>query len=549
MKTRHVLVLALLTALVAASCQRGAPEAPEQTPAEKPVRGGTLVVALPGDPQHFNVAITTAGEIHSAAELLYNGLIALDDKGNPVPDLAESLPKIEESGKVYRFTLRDGIKWHDGQPLTSADVKFSFEAALLKLHARTSSSVGPALEAIETPDARTVVFRFKKPYAPLMQQLDVTEAPIIPKHVYEDDAADLTKSPDNLQPVGSGPFKFVSYAKGSEIRYARNAEYFKKDLPYLDEVVIRIIPEPATQVASLEGGEVDWIPGVPGPDRSRLQANPDIKFLPTAWNPGGSNCIMTMSFNMKDRPMFQDLRVRQAIAHATNRQQFLDNILFGEGAVPAAPISSQIAWAHAGGLSMPKSDAAQAQKLLDEAGWKKEGEGARVARGVKGVPDGTKLAFEFLHFPAFSKYGELLKSQLAAVGIEVTQKPLDPAAFRPTVFIDRNFDTNIISYCNATDPEIGVRRMYTTENIRPVPFTNSSGYSNTDVDRLFDQASQEPDRAKRAQLYRQAQETIARDLPYWWVVETLSTRAYTSRCAGFKASTGLFAEEAYCKAK
>src|SRR5262247_1246508 len=124
------------------------------------LRGGTLVVAIPSDPGHLNPAITTSGATHTAAELLYNGLLGRDERGNPLPELAESW-QVEQGGAVYRVRLQPDVKWHDGTPFTSADVKFSFEDVLLKFHARTKASMGSVLAAIETPDERTVVFRFK----------------------------------------------------------------------------------------------------------------------------------------------------------------------------------------------------------------------------------------------------------------------------------------------------------------------------------------------------------------------------------------------------
>ena len=114
--------------------------------------------------------------------------------------------------------------------------------------------------------------------------------------------------------------------------------------------------------------------------------------------------------------------------------------------------------------------------------------------------------------------------------------------FAPTVFKDRNFDTSVISYCNGPDPEIGVRRMYHSSQIGPAPFTNAAAYRDPRVDALFDEASRAVDRDRRAQLYRQVQEIVAHDLPYYGLVETVGTRAWTARCAGFRPWTGLFAE-------
>jgi peptide/nickel transport system substrate-binding protein len=510
---------------------------------DSPVRGGTLVVAIVSDPGHLNPAITTSGATHAASELLYNGLVGRDERGDPIPELAESW-QVEQGGTAYRFRLRDGVKWHDGRPFTASDVKFTFEEVLLKFHARTRASMGSVLAGIEAPDDRTVVFRFKQPYAPLLYQLDATEAPIIARHVYQ--GSDPQTNPANSNPIGTGPFKFVSYAKGTEVRLVRNPTYFRPGLPYPDSLVMRIIPDLSVQVLALENGEVDFLWELAGPLQSRIKSDARFQTARTGYNPGGSNCIMTMSFNL-DRPIVKELRVRQAVAHALDGQAFLTQILFGDGKVAAAPISSEIPWAHAAGLAMPKPDRAEAERLLDGAGWKKEGEGPRTARGVPGVADGTRLSIDFLHFPTFAKYGELVRQQLAVVGIGVVLKPLEPAAFAPTVFKDRNFDSNVISYCNGPDPEIGVRRMYHSSQIGPAPFTNAAAYRNPRVDALFDEASRTVERDKRSRLYRQIQEIVVLDLPYYWLVETVSTRAWTARCSGFKAWTGLFAEGAFCR--
>jgi peptide/nickel transport system substrate-binding protein len=169
---KRVMVLSMVLMLVAAACSDDDDDDGAATPdtgaeTEEPVRGGTLVVAVTSDPGGLNPAITTSGATHTVAELMFNGLVSIDEELQPSGELAESWD-VEENGAVYRFTLRDGVTWHDGTPFTSADVKYTFDEMLLKLHGRARASIGPALAGIETPDARTVVFRFKAPYAPLL---------------------------------------------------------------------------------------------------------------------------------------------------------------------------------------------------------------------------------------------------------------------------------------------------------------------------------------------------------------------------------------------
>lgn len=513
-----------------------------ETP-EGPVRGGTLVMAIDSDPDQLNPAITTSGPVHTASELFYSGLVELDENGDPVPSLAEDW-EIEDDGRTYRFRLRDDVVWHDGEAFTAEDVRFTFEEVLVEFHGRTAASVGQALEGIETPDEHTVVFRFEEPYAPLLQQLNVSEAPIIPEHVYG--GTNVQENPANTEPVGTGPFRFASYEPGTEIRATRNEDYFEEGLPYLDEVVMRIIPEEATQVLALENGEVDFLWGVPGEELARLRSDADIELEEATSNPGGSNCIQSVSFNL-DRPTFQDVRVRRAIALALDADAYVEQVEFGQGQVAEAPISSGIPWAHADGLDMPGHDPDEARRLLEDAGWVAQDGGTRVAQGVEGVDDGTEFTIDFLHYPFYTGYGELYREQLRQVGIDVGPRSLEPASLAPVVFEQDAFDTNMISFCNGPDPEIGVRRMYDSAQIGDAAFTNSSHYSNEEVDRLFEQASRTIDREERTELYRQIQEILVEELPYYWLLELVNTRGWTAECEGFAVHTGHAAKTAFCR--
>ena len=560
MRTRTASVaVAIALSLVATACAGDDDDdsAGGQTPttgAEQPVRGGTLVVALDGqDPGNLNPAVTSNGGVHTAAEPMFNGLVGLDAQGQPTPELAASWT-VEQNGAVYRFTLRDNVRFHDGRPMTADDVVFTFNNALLKFHSRTSASMNAAQVKVESPDPKTVVFTFSAPYAPLLQQLNVTEAPIIPKHVYEG-CSDISTVPGcapNRAPVGTGPFKFVS-ADSNEIRLTRNADYFRPGQPYLDGIVERFIADQGTKSLALQNGEIDWAWAVQGPDIATLRGDRNITLADAARGPGGGNCVLTVAFNLKPpsgrTSFFGDLRVRQALWHATNRQQAYDQIQFGQGKVASQPIHTAIPVARATGITLPAFDQARARTLLDQAGWKDEGGGVRVARGVQGVPDGTEFRIDYHGFAGQQiDYGQALRQQWRAVGVEIETKQEDNPTLTAAVFRERQFDTTAISYCNEADPLIGVRRQYHSTQVSTTAFTNASGYSTPEMDRLWDQSTAEPDQARRQQLFQQIQQMAVRDLPYIWLIESANTRAWSSDCTGFNIhNTGLFAEGAYCK--
>jgi peptide/nickel transport system substrate-binding protein len=504
---------------------------PMVSTAQAPVRGGVAVIVVQADPGHLNPAISTGSHVHAVADSLYNALVELDRDLRPQPDLALRWT-VSEGGTVYTFHLAPNVKWHDGAPFTSADVKFTFDEVLLKHHARTKSGIGAVIAAIETPAPDTVVFKLRKPYGALLQLLNVTEAPILPKHLYQ--GTDPLTNPVNLKPIGTGPFKFDSYRTDQQTVMLRNPNYFKPGLPYLDRLVFRVIPDSGAQTVALLAGEADYLGLVNAPDVERLRVRTDLTMAQTAFGTGGGNCINTLSFNLDRKPL-SDLRVRQAIAHAIDREQILRDVQFGLGKVPSAPISSGLTWAHApGALARYALNPQRAGELLDAA-------------GLTAGPDGTRLTLEMLHFPTFNRVGEVVRLNLAKVGIKIVQRPLDRAAFIEAVFAQRAFDLNIISYCNGADPDSGVRRMYMSNNIGSVPFSNAAAYRSPAVDKLFALAAETDNYEERARHYAAVQNLIADDLPYWWLVETVVSTAWRSRFQGWQPWSGQVAERAWLR--
>ncbi len=521
------------TTVAATSAPVAAAPATSAPAAGTPKRGGTAVVVMNADPGPLNPAITTAGGTHTVTDQIFNGLVGLDDNLNPVPELATSW-QISADGKTYTFKLQPNVLWHDGQPFSSDDVKFTFEQGLLKFHARTKAALEGVLDGIDAPDPGTVVFRFKQPYGPFLQRLDVVEASIIPKHIY--DGKDLEKDPATAKPIGTGPFKFTEYVKGDHVTLDRNMSYFKKDasgmqLPYLDKAILRIIPNVTTAETALEQGEVDYLGSISGADLPRLQKNSSLTLVQGFGGSGGSVCQDVLIPNLAKKP-FDTVDGRRAFYSAIDRKFIVDQVYFNQGIPSTGPISNQMAWAYTSQVHQYPFNVAQANQMLDQAGY------------TKGA-DGMRLTVTFTHAASYAKLGEALREQLKAVGINLQLETLDVNAANDKVFMKKDFDLGVASYCNGSDPEVGVRRMYVSSNIGPILFSNGAGYKNPKIDQLFDQGAAQTDRAERAKTYAQIQQILTDDVPYFWIVDSQGSRAYRSIYKGFRTSGGNILETAW----
>lgn len=492
---------------------------------KRPQGPTTLVIAQGGDPGALNPAVTTSGSTHPVTDQIFNGLVGLDEQLEPVPELAEHW-EIERDGATYRFHLRRDVRWHDGEPFTSADVKFTFEEALLKYHARTRAALEGVLLRVETPDPYTAVMHLARPYGPLLQRLDVVEASIIPKHQYA--GHDLLSGAPTRRPVGTGPFRFVSYAPGDRLILERNPDYFRRGLPGVDRLVFRILPNPVTAVAALETGEVDYIGSVPGPDVARLRASPAIAVVPSTGGSGGAVCQDVLIPNLT-RPPFDSLHVRRAFAHALDRRFIVERVYFNQGQPATGPISHLLAWAYTPDVRQYPHDAAEAGRLLNAAGHAPKGGGER-------------FAITFTHANTHQRLGQVLREQLKTVGIRLDLEVLDFNAQVEKVFVKKSFDLGLASFCNGADPDIGVRRVYVSSNIGPFPFSNGAGYRNPRVDALFDDAARAVARDARREHYVAIQRVLAEEVPYFWLIDSEGLRAHRRAFTGFRLWTGAFAE-------
>ena len=303
---------------------------PAAAQAQTPKRGGTAVLVLGTDPLSLSPDTTNSVPDVGAGCLLHDALVRFGKGFEIVPSLAKSW-EISKDGTVYRFDLVDA-KWHDGKPVTSEDVKFTLEEISSKYGPRFNTA-GKFIEKIDTPTPKHVIIKLKQPFGPFLFSLACEQnAAIMPAHILR--GQDILKHPAILtQPVGAGPFRIKEWVRGSHIALERNPDYWRKDKgePYLDRVMIKIMPDAAARVLALRAGEVDYV----WPDYFPLSAveqfQKDAKFTMREVSYPGSDIIILNTKN----PQLAKREVRQALYTAIDRQFIHDKVFYRPGRHPA----------------------------------------------------------------------------------------------------------------------------------------------------------------------------------------------------------------------
>ena len=482
--------------------------------ASQPRAGGTLTIVQGAEPATLVSGVNTSTFIGTVSTKIHEGLLDYDFDLKPRAALAESWT-VAPDGKTYTFKLRRGVTWHDGKPFTSADVKFSLEEVWKKLHPRGRVTFAK-VTAIDTPDANTVVLRLSEATPMLLAALSSYESQVFPKHVYE--GKDFATNPATNTPIGTGPFVFKEWKKGDYIRLEKNPSYWDKGKPYLDAIVIRIIPDAAARAAALEKGEVQLgvFNPVPLADVKRLTALPTVKAETRGYEYFAPMYMMEVNLRAEH---LKDPRVRHAIMHALDRKFIADNIWFGFARPATGPIVSSSPFYTTQGVPQYPYDVAKANAILDEAGLK---------RGAGNVRFKTSLTFPPVQ-PEIPRTAEYIKQALGRVGIEVELKNIDIATFIRQVY-NWEFDLTQNYLYLLPDPTLGVQRLYISGNIKKgTPFANAAGYENKDVDAAFGAAQTEHDQGKRKELFARAQRLIAEDLPTFNLLELSFVTLYNSK--------------------
>ncbi|MDX1743850.1 MAG: ABC transporter substrate-binding protein, partial [Ruegeria sp.] len=332
----------------------------------EPKAGGTLNVVIQPEPPSLMVALSPNASAQRVAGDIYESLLTYDADLNPVGRLAESWT-ISDDGKTYTFKLHDGVVFHDGEPFTSADVKFSVETFLHDVDARMRTYM-EHVESVETPDDLTVVFHMKHGYGPFIGIFAPGSAPMLPKHIYE--GTDYTNNPMNNTPIGTGPFKFDKWEKGSFIHLVKNEDYYIPGKPNIDDIYYHVIPDAASRAVAYETGQIDVLPGgsIENFDIPRVQAMDNTCITQKGWEYFAP--LSWIWINNNNKPL-DDVKVRRAMMHALDREFAKDALWNGLGKVATGPLSSSTRF-YAGDTPDISYDPEKAKALLAESSYNGE---------------------------------------------------------------------------------------------------------------------------------------------------------------------------------
>jgi peptide/nickel transport system substrate-binding protein len=488
----------LRTHLVTAAFLALAASAPTASVAQ-PKSGGTVTAVVNPEPAFLVSAHNVVGGALQVSSKLFEGLMSYDLNMNLQPVLAERW-EIARDGLSITFHLRQGVKWHDGRPFTSADVAFTAMKIWKQLHPRNRVNLAK-LVAVDTPDQRTAIFRLSEPAPFMLSVLNGNESQVVPKHIYDTD--DVGKALVEKEPVGTGPFRFKEWRRGSAVIIEKNVDYWQKGKPYLDRIIYRVIPDEAARAVAFETGEVQF--GSFGPvsagNAVRLAKLPHLAIDTKGYEWFGTRFLLELNTR---RPHLADRRVRQALSHAINRDFILENVWFGFGTKSTGPVPPTLKAFYTADVPTYAYDPKKAEQLLDEAGYKRGPDGVRF-----------KMVHDYLPFGQdFVRTAEVLKQNFKAVGIDLEIRAQDTPAFLRRVYTDNDFDMTSNTLSALPDPTLGVQRVYWSKNIvKGVPFSNGSGYSNPEMDRVLEAAQSERDPAKRRELFVTMQKIAQTDLP------------------------------------
>ncbi|HEV3155011.1 MAG TPA: peptide ABC transporter substrate-binding protein [Candidatus Baltobacteraceae bacterium] len=502
--------VALALAAVVAGCTQtgGTGNAPSGT------QPGTLRVAVQSDFKNMNPLLTSNTTDALLARFMFEPLLTSDPKGNPLPMLATQVPTPEnggigKDGLTITYHLRRDAKWTDGQSVTAADVKFSWQAIMNGTNNVITRHGYDYVSRIDTPNPYTVVVHLKRKFAPFVNTFFADSDapfPIVPQHVLAK-YSNINQIPFNNDPsVSDGPFKFVRWVHGDHVELAANPGFFM-GAPKLNSVVLRIIPDENTTVNLLRTHEIDWM------FESSIDNYPQIKNIRgvnIVWD--DINGYEYMQMNLA-RPYLQDLRVRQAIAYAIDKQRVVQTSTFGQEKIATAD-QPPFLWSYDPNLPQPVQNVQKARQLLQEAGWAPGPDGIMTKNGERlllvMVSNNSNVTRR--------KNSVLIQEMLRQAGIQAqikyyTGDVLFAPAGEGGILQSGSFDLGLVGWSAGIDPDDSTQ--LTCANLAPNGY-NFMHYCNPDMEAAQRDALLNYEQATRKKAYARIQELQARDLP--WII-------------------------------
>jgi peptide/nickel transport system substrate-binding protein len=506
--------------LLAAGCRQAPDRAAGGPGATSPHRGGTVVTGWTAEPGGVNSLILPSTQINN--EMLFRMFLHLveeqaDFQQHPAtftPQLAKSYDWSPDH-KTLTFHLRDDVVWTDGVPVTSADVRWTWQAQRNPDVAWELADSKHWIDDVEAVDPHTVRFHFSRVYA--KQLLDANEGPVFPKHAWETlPFAQWRHNGDWFRQhlVVDGPFTIASWQPQQQIILQRNDKYYEKGLPYLDRVVMRQIRDQASGMTQLLSGELDFLPQIAPTDAPRVKASPRLELI-TYW----FNIYVAAIWNNED-PLFRDPEVRRALTLAIDRKTIVDTLLGSYGKVADSPILTSV-WAHDPAVHPWPYDPKEAARILAAKGWKDtDGDGVLDK-------DGKPFAFELLTNTGNQLRADatvMIQNQLQKVGIRATPRQVEFNTLA-AVTIAGKFQAAMMGY--TIDTSLDLRSNFASASI--AEGSNYPRYRNPEVDRLVEVAAAQPDVLAERPYLNQIQEIVHREQPVTFLWESQRLTAVNKR--------------------
>jgi peptide/nickel transport system substrate-binding protein len=463
-----------------------------------PQAGGTLNVVWMAM-RTLNPAVQSGAATAAPGSQIFAGLVEMDANYQPQPYLATDW-QVSPDGLTYTFHLVKGATFHDGKPITSADVAFSIMA--VKQYHPFGPLMFSQVERVDTPDAHTAVIHLAHAAPQFFQALQPFLTPIMPKHVYGE--GKLPANPHNTDAVvGSGPFQVAEYKPGQYLILKKYEGFFRKGRPYLDRIVFRISHDSLSSFLAFKKGDTDYSPFSPFQyrDLASLEADKSGMFHVTRDDYRAEGLVFYLELNLRKKP-FDDVRVRRALQYAIDRKFLATRLLAGQAAPAESILATSNPYYDRSSLVTYPYDPEKAKRLLDEAGLKPGANGVRFSMTL----DVAKWS-EQVHVPM----AEFIRAELKKIGVAVTLRsyPDFPSWAKAVASWDNDATTNGV--WNYPDPTIGVHRLFACSNIRHLVWTNTEGYCSDKADMLMRGAASVSDLAERKKIYADFQHVLSED--------------------------------------